>query len=361
MLSILGDLFLNIVILVASITFGNMLTRDRITTVNNKNGLIMGALCGIQGCLLMVYGVHLNPDLMVDFRNIPIIIMGLYSTFPSVMLTSLIIGLFRIAFFGWSVASIISFFFALLMGVACGLIGKSKLKQYAKWILATISICLISGTGFVIAVRDSALLKDILSAYLLGMVIISTSTFFLKKYIHISNEKYYLLKESSSIDFLTGLHNVRHFDKTLNELMVDAKEHKKSVSLLFIDIDHFKKVNDTYGHLNGDIVLKALSEMLQRQSRSSDVVTRNGGEEFTVLLNNCGLAEATNAAERIRLMVESHEFITREKNIIRISVSIGVSCYPETTAVEEKLIEQADIALYHAKRSGRNRVCIAES
>jgi diguanylate cyclase len=91
------------------------------------------------------------------------------------------------------------------------------------------------------------------------------------------------------------------------------------------------------------------------------VVTRYGGEEFTVLLVNCGLTEAVNAAERIRAMVESHEFGIRNRDVIKITVSIGVSSYPETTAVEEKLIEQADIALYNAKRSGRNRVCIAEA
>jgi len=359
MLDIFRDLFINVIILIASISLGNMLARDKITTVNFKNGLILGALCGVQGCLLMVYGVRISPNLIVDFRSIPIIIMGMNSTFSSVMLTSVIIGLFRVLFFGWSPASFVSFFSALLMGISAGLIGKLNLKQYVKWILSSISICIISSVGFLIVVDDKVLLRDILSAYLTGMAIISTSAYYLKEYIHKSNDKYYILKESSSIDFLTGLQNVRHFDKALNSIMSHAKENKKSVSLLFIDIDFFKRVNDNFGHLNGDIVLRELAEMLQRQSRSFDVVTRNGGEEFTVLLTNCGLAEAMNVAERIRTTVETHEFITREKNAIRITVSIGVSCFPETTSIEEKLIEQADIALYTAKRSGRNRVCVS--
>lgn len=209
-------------------------------------------------------------------------------------------------------------------------------------------------------IDDRTLLHDVLSAYLLGMLIVSSFTFFLKKFIHKSNDKYYTLKASSSIDFLTGLYNVRHFDKTLNDVMTNAKDHSRCVSLLFIDIDHFKKVNDTYGHLNGDIVLKTLGELLQKQSRSSDVITRYGGEEFTVILINCGITEAKNAAERIRIMVESQEFDTRSNDKIRITVSIGVACYPETTAAEEKLIEQADIALYNAKRTGRNQVCVAQ-
>lgn len=360
MLGILSDLFMNVVILIASITFGNMLARDKIMTTSSRNNTILGVLCGIQGCLLMVYGVHINSNLIIDFRNIPIIITGLYSAFSSVMITSLIIGIFRVAFFGWNTVSLASFALALVMGVICGFIGKSKMKNYVKWILATISVVLVSCFGFIMFIDDRTLLHDVLSAYLLGMLIVSSFTFFLKKFIHKSNDKYYTLKASSSIDFLTGLYNVRHFDKTLNDVMTNAKDHSRCVSLLFIDIDHFKKVNDTYGHLNGDIVLKTLGELLQKQSRSSDVITRYGGEEFTVILINCGITEAKNAAERIRIMVESQEFDTRSNDKIRITVSIGVACYPETTAAEEKLIEQADIALYNAKRTGRNQVCVAQ-
>lgn len=359
MFDIFRDLFVNVIILIASISLGNMLARDKITTINPRNGLILGALCGVQGCLLMVFSVKLAPNLIVDFRSLPIIIMGIYSTFPSVMLTSVIIGLFRVVFFGWSAASAISFCLAILTGIFCGFVGKSKMKLRTKWILSVIITCIFVSFGFVMVVRDAVFLRNILVAYITGMTVVAVSAYFLMKYIHKSNEKYYLLKESSNIDFLTGLHNARYFDMALNGTMAYAKEHKKSVSLLFVDIDFFKKVNDTFGHLNGDIVLRGLAELLQKQSRSFDVVTRNGGEEFTVLLSNCSLAEATNVAERIRATVEKYEFITHEKDVIGITVSIGVSSYPETTTVEEKLIEQADIALYTAKRAGRNRVCVA--
>lgn len=360
MLDILNDLFLNVVILIASITFGNMLARDKLITTNRRNSLIIGVLCGIHGCLLMVYGIHLNSGLLIDFRSIPIIINGLYSAYSSVLLTSLIIGLFRIAFFGWSAASLVSFVIALLMGVICGFIGRFKKKNYIKWIVATISMILISSFGFIVVIQDQTLLRDVLSAYVLGMLLVSTITFFLMDYIHKSNDRYFKLKESSNVDFLTGLYNVRHFDRTLNDVITYAKEHSSSVSLLFIDIDHFKKVNDTYGHLNGDFVLKSLGELLLQQSRNSDVVTRYGGEEFTVLLANCGISEAENAATRIRKMVEKQVFITGANDRIEITVSIGVACYPETTAAEDKLIEQADMALYKAKRSGRNIVCVVK-
>jgi diguanylate cyclase len=141
--------------------------------------------------------------------------------------------------------------------------------------------------------------------------------------------------------------------------MTDAKNKDQPLSLLFIDVDFFKKVNDVYGHLNGDKVLKEISEILIKLSRENDVVTRKGGEEFTVLLSDCSLLEAKQVAERIRSEIENHSFISLNKEIIKITVSIGVSAFPETTKNPEILTEQADIALYKAKRDGRNRVCVA--
>jgi diguanylate cyclase len=169
-----------------------------------------------------------------------------------------------------------------------------------------------------------------------------------------------MIEKASNVDFLTGLHNVRHFDKTLNDYAITAKHTHTNISLLFIDVDYFKKVNDTYGHINGDIVLKGLSKLLVLLSRNDDVITRKGGEEFTVLLAKCGLEEAVAVAERIRAEIEKQVFISTAGENIKITVSVGVSSYPETTPDEDKLAEQADIALYKAKRTGRNKVCTAE-
>jgi len=359
MLNILRELLVDVFILVACLSLGSMLARDRITTVNFKNGIILGALCGALGCLLMIYGVRVAPNLLVDFRSIPIIIMGIHSTFSSVMLTSFIIGVFRIVFLGWSFPAVASLIIALLMGFTCALIGKTKLKQNNKWILSTIATCMISSLGFAVVIQDRSILRNVISAHLVGMAIISITTYLLNNYIHKTNERYYFLKDSSSTDFLTGLRNARYFDEALNDTIARAKDRSENISVLFIDIDYFKNINDTYGHMNGDIVLRELGDILLKQSRSNDIVTRNGGEDFVLLLKNCGLLEATNVAERIRTVTEQHRFYTRNKDVIRITLSIGVSCYPETTKSEEKLIEQADIALYAAKQNGRNRVCVA--
>lgn len=124
-----------------------------------------------------------------------------------------------------------------------------------------------------------------------------------------------------------------------------------------IDIDFFKKVNDTYGHAEGDAVLRELGKILLKSCRSYDIVSRNGGEEFTILLLDCPEIQALQIAERVRYSVETHPFIMTNETQINITVSIGVSSYPEATNKIEKLLELADETLYIAKRTGRNKVC----
>ena len=161
------------------------------------------------------------------------------------------------------------------------------------------------------------------------------------------------------MDYLTGLHNVRYFDNVMNELASTTELNGLTFSLLFLDIDYFKKVNDKYGHLNGDSVLSDLGGILMRFSRERDVVIRKGGEEFVILLRDSKLDNAMIAAERIRQEIENYDFHTSSNEIIKITVSIGVSSYPETSKNIEELTEQADISLYNAKRLGRNRVLAA--
>ncbi len=360
MVAILGDLFVNLVIIVASITLGNLIYRDHITIVDRRHTIIISVLCGILGCLIMLYSVRVSANVIVDFRCIPIIIMGLYCTIYASITTAVIIGIARIIIFGFSAASIASLVVAILMAVACGLIGKTKLRIQIKWILAYLAVTFIAGTGFVLLIKDISLRINVITAFSVGLIVVSTATYYVKKYNQKSNEQYYIIEKASNIDFLTGLHNVRHYDKTLNDHLITAKSTKSNVSLLFIDVDYFKKVNDTYGHLNGDRVLHGLGKLLMLLSRGDDVITRKGGEEFTVLLSKCKLEEAVVVAERIREEIEKHSFISSAGEIIKITVSVGVSSYPETTAEEDKLSEQADIALYKAKRTGRNKVCTAE-
>lgn len=166
------------------------------------------------------------------------------------------------------------------------------------------------------------------------------------------------LKESTT-DSLTGLNNVRKFDTEFNRFINELKTKDQKLSLLYIDIDFFKKVNDTYGHVEGDVVLKEMGERILNNTRSFDLVSRNGGEEFTAVLLDCSLYRAVEIAETLRRNVENYPFILNSGQHLNLTVSIGVATYQETTINPENLIDEADKALYRAKHFGRNKVCVA--
>jgi diguanylate cyclase (GGDEF)-like protein len=156
-------------------------------------------------------------------------------------------------------------------------------------------------------------------------------------------------------DGLTGLYNHRTFYALLADELTRAKRFKRPVSLLLLDIDHFKRVNDTHGHLAGDAVLRELGGLLGRQARAINRVCRYGGEEITVILPETGLEAAANVAERLRAVVEAQPFDANSEPI-RITVSIGVASFPAHADGAAALVAAADTALYAAKQRGRNRV-----
>lgn len=164
------------------------------------------------------------------------------------------------------------------------------------------------------------------------------------------------LQQLATRDGLTGLYNHRAFYKLLEDELARAQRFKRPVSLLMLDIDHFKRVNDTHGHLVGDAVLKGLSERLGRQARVIDCVCRYGGEEITVILPETGLEAAANMAERMRAAVEAQMFDVETGAPVSITVSIGVASWPVQAASAQTLVVAADAAMYEAKQRGRNRV-----
>ncbi len=163
-------------------------------------------------------------------------------------------------------------------------------------------------------------------------------------------------EELASRDSLTGLYNHRAFLSMLKEEVTRAERYNHPVSLLMLDIDYFKRVNDTWGHLAGDAVLKGLSDLLMKQARSIDRVCRYGGEEFTVILSETDDTMAMSIAERFRLAVESQSFNIGDAKTVGITVSVGVASYPQHVNSLEGLVKFSDIALYAAKGGGRNQV-----
>ncbi|MGZ6317424.1 MAG: diguanylate cyclase [Anaerolineales bacterium] len=166
------------------------------------------------------------------------------------------------------------------------------------------------------------------------------------------------LREAAIRDPLTGLYNRRYLDETMKRELARAAREENPISIFMGDIDYFKQLNDTYGHQAGDEVLKALGEVLREHARSGDIPCRYGGEEFVVILPDMPLEAARDRAELVRRDFSDLRFAFGDAQL-GVTISIGVSVYPDDGTTADELIGAADQALYEAKQTGRNRVCLA--
>ncbi|MBF2639738.1 GGDEF domain-containing protein [Listeria welshimeri] len=181
-------------------------------------------------------------------------------------------------------------------------------------------------------------------------------------YIDTSNKLIYDLQQSTILDPLTGLTNFRHFDKTFETAFHHATLKKLNLSIIIIDIDYFKRVNDTYGHLVGNSVLSTFSQMLLKISfPPNTVISRIGGEEFAIILPNINVSETEHLAEKIRRKVEKIEIPIAASGSV-ITISAGIANYDgHNYPTADELLHAADQALYKAKRNGRNQVHIRQT
>jgi diguanylate cyclase (GGDEF)-like protein len=167
------------------------------------------------------------------------------------------------------------------------------------------------------------------------------------------------LKGLTFTDDLTGLYNQRYLEVILDRELSLAKRNDVQFSVLFLDMDHFKAVNDTHGHLIGSRLLYEVGQEIKRTLRESDVCFRYGGDEFLIILAHTGLDDALVVAERIRLQVEKKRFLAREGFEIRLTASIGVASVPDHATTKVQILKAADEALYGVKKAVRNKVIAA--
>jgi diguanylate cyclase (GGDEF)-like protein len=168
------------------------------------------------------------------------------------------------------------------------------------------------------------------------------------------------LQRLSTRDYLTNLLNAREFYRLLDQEIERAGRYQEMFSLLIIDADHFKQINDTYGHQSGDRVLRELAKCLREEVRNVDIPARVGGEEFAVILPSTSGEAALAIAERIRTSISEREIQLQgeEQGSVQVTVSVGMATYPHSAKDGKDLFHQADVALYNAKQGGRNRVSI---
>ncbi|WP_242240692.1 diguanylate cyclase [Bacillus cereus group sp. BfR-BA-01309] len=349
----LRDLFVNTTIILSFIFVGGQILRDK--PLKEEFSLwqkcVVGMLTGILSVLLMHFGVHIE-NIMLDLRYLAVILAIIIGGPIASSITVTIILITRLFFTEYSLASELACYSIVLIGVGVVFIWRMKASIFTRWIWFNVYSLSI------LVVPLSILFKDmsIVALYVVCSGFAAYITFISANYVLQSNELFQTMRQYATIDALTGLGNVRQFDLEMNRHIGSKRMRNDSLCLLLIDIDHFKCVNDTYGHPAGDEVLKQIGCILREISPFPDLAFRKGGEEFALLIPKKGLAYGMRTGEQVRTVVENHPFQLLNGTKIKITVSVGISVYEESP---KQFIQAADDALYYSKRNGRNQVSSA--
>lgn len=357
------SLFQNFCILVAIISIILEFVRSSKIQYNSLHirRFVLGTLGGLIGILLLMSTVPINPQrtIIFDFRFVVMYLSAMYGGFTSSIITSLIIAFYRLSVTGADTIALIVSTSILICGFLIGALSHVKASREKKFLMMN-SIVVLS-----IIIASYLIFDDFILFVLNSLLFTSTTvitSYFICRYIHYTManiRNYWQLKIDATTDHLTELANVREFENRLEQLFEECRQSDLPISFLMLDLDHFKLINDTYGHQKGDEVLSELAQILIMSCRSHDLVARIGGEEFAIVLPHCPRETALKIARRIRQQIEDHIFCD-ESSEIRMTVSIGVSSAPYDTDESDKLKRMADQALYKAKASGRNSVMLAQ-
>jgi diguanylate cyclase len=357
------SLFQNFSILVAVISITLEFVRSSKVQYQSviMRRFVLGTVGGLIGILLLMSTVPINSErtIIFDFRFVVMYLSAMYGGFISSIITSVIIAFYRIAVTGANANAIIVSTSILICGVLLGALSHLKVNRSQKFMIMNTVVTLTIITA-------SYLIFDNFYLFIINSLMFTSTTvitsYFLCRYIHFSIaniRNYWQLKIDATTDHLTELANLREFDNRFDELFEQCQENQMPISFLMLDLDHFKMINDTYGHQAGDEVLSELAQILIKSCRSYDLVARIGGEEFAIVLPRCPKETALSIGRRTRQYIEEYIFC-KDTHAIRMTVSIGVSSYPNDANDPDKLMALADEALYKAKSAGRNAVVLAQ-
>ncbi|MED2750062.1 diguanylate cyclase [Bacillus thuringiensis] len=350
----LRDLFVNTTIILSFIFVGGQLLRDKPLKEEFSfwQKCVVGIFTGILGILLMYFGVRVG-TILLDLRYLAVILAVIIGGPIASTITIIMILVTRLLFMDYSLASQVAFYTIIAIGIGSIFISRMKLSLGEKWVwLHAYILSILIPALYIWLIKEI----HIVGLYLISSIITGYITFISANYVLQSNELFQTMKQYATIDALTGLGNVRQFDLEMNRHISNKHLKNDSLCLLLIDIDHFKHVNDTYGHPAGDEVLKQVGHILREMSAFPNLVFRKGGEEFALLIPRKGIAYGIRVGEQTRIAVEKHSFELLDGTKIKITVSVGVSEYEESP---EQFIQAADDALYYSKRNGRNKVSSA--
>ncbi|MEC0203350.1 diguanylate cyclase [Paenibacillus lautus] len=357
-------LFTNFCIFVTFLYLSGLLSKKYVAGVVTPSihvKINAGLLFGIYGIILMYYSFPIDPRFFADLRHLAIVVIASYLGWLPSLIAGVLIALGRLILFGMSASSAIAGAGMLMIGIICGMLSRMHWERLGKMLLMSILSMLVLLCIMWMNIPDHNKVYTVFTQHLIISMLATVVIYMLTEYINTSNQLFLKMKKNAETDYLTSLHNLRQFEQLLSERFLEAQHFSERLGVLVVDIDHFKKINDTYGHAAGDAVLQQLSKVLREHSRSFDEVSRNGGEEFSVLVPEATIDETAAIAERIRAAVADHIFFLVDGTKIQITVSIGAAVHPDTIRSKnaKELLQQADRELYRAKDSGRNRVCSA--
>jgi diguanylate cyclase len=331
----------------------------RLTPGGKITDISVGILFAAAGFVSMSDPVTFAPGIFYDGR-IPILALAYsFSGISGTIISTLVIGGYRMWLGGaGAIPGLIGILIAAASGVAVGRLPnrlfKRRLSKPLVLGLASSSLSMLS-----ILVLPQAALAAV-SIHVLAPVVVVNIIGVIILHDFLANETKSLrlfrtLEHDAAIDPLTRLSNRRAFDARAAGALHPQQNPSGSYSVIMIDIDHFKSVNDTYGHDAGDSVLATVATIIKSCVRKTDIVARFGGEEIAVLMPGLDTTKATAVAEKIRDRIEAKQFVAANTNM-RITVSLGAAGANTKTASVASALKAADVALYSAKRAGRNRV-----
>ncbi|QDH20825.1 GGDEF domain-containing protein [Saccharibacillus brassicae] len=359
------DLFVNFTILATLLFFGNVFFnrfRKSSWAVASASSAWLpwatGIALGLVGIVLMEFSFPIGRNSVVDLRQTAIIIAIYVAGIPGGLGAGLLIGVFRLFFFGeFGLSSYVGGTNAIVTFICVALVLRKGRLEPLRWAAAFAIQFVLLMISLYIMVGTTAL--HIIPVYSVIIAGTGVFTFFMLRHLNNSNELFAFMEDAAHRDFLTGLHNPRSFHFAYDRRMKRTLKNDEGFGLILLDIDHFKRVNDTHGHPAGDLVLQQLGKILMSCSPADSYCARNGGEEFAVVLDRREEDAVMRLAEKIRAAVESHAFLLDDGTKLKLTVSIGYGRTEEGSP--RTLFRRVDDALYHAKESGRNRISKASS
>lgn len=339
------EILSKLLLVTSVVTLGSILFKDYWFKENEYKKQTLGLVGGFTGIFLLFYP---------NFPANSLLYLGILWTILSPLsllggyISSLIGGVILLGFRFISTPSFEEAIISILIIAFCTIIGRLPFSLLKKWIFLNVS-CFI--TFFIY----SKSISPPLYLFIIICILLSSYIYILLNIIRKNYHLFFHLKTQATQDFLTGINNTRQFHLKFSKAFSSVSKENAKLSLIMLDIDYFKHINDTYGHPAGDKILKQFASILKNNCSPQNVF-RIGGEEFCILLFNSSMSKTYDMAEKIRIAVQENPFDIDIGPPVNITVSIGISVYPDTAKNKGDLIKSADDALYKAKKFGRNRV-----